>query len=85
MQVIKRDGRLQDFDLDKIIRSIGAASDDVDEPMNSSDLHNIAKNIKDEIQATGKDKIDYSEIRQLVVNKLKEYGFKDIAEAYCRV
>jgi len=82
MKVIKRDGRLQEFDLDKIIRSIGAASDDAGKPLNTSDLHNIARDIEKSIKKLGKEQISFDEIRTIVIDTLEKNGFKDVAKAY---
>lgn len=76
MKVIKRDGRRQDFDLDKIIRSIEAASDDVREPLTESDLHNIAKDIEKTIKDLGREEVLYSDIRKIVLDVLKKKDFK---------
>ncbi|MCX7694653.1 MAG: ATP cone domain-containing protein [Caloramator sp.] len=82
MQVIKRDGTLQEFDINKIIKSLQAASDDVGEPLNESDLHNIAKDIENELKGLGKDEVSFEIIRKMIADILNKEGFKDVAKAY---
>lgn len=82
MKVIKRDGSLQEFDIDKIIKSIRAASDDIGEPLNESDLHNIGKDIEGEIKGLGKEEVSFEIIRRKIVDILNKEGFKDVAKAY---
>ncbi|MCX7884763.1 MAG: ATP cone domain-containing protein [Caloramator sp.] len=82
MKVRKRDGRLQDFDLEKMIRSIEAASDEVGEPMTLSDLHNVSKEVEKILMSKYKDEVSYMDIRDAILTELKNSGFEDIAKAY---
>ena len=58
MKVRKRDGRLQDFRIEKIMLSIERASDDAKNSINESDSENISRMIK-------------SEIKKLAVNEIE--------------
>ena len=49
MKVTKRDGRIQDFDKNKIKVSIMRASDDAKVPLNTSDIENITDSILKEM------------------------------------
>ncbi len=82
MQVIKKNGRLQDFQLEKIERSMSGASDDIEQPLNESDIHLLSDKINKEIHKNDKDKIKFSDIRKIVVDTLIEMGFDDVAESY---
>ena len=82
MKVIKRDWRLQDFDLSKIKTSISRASDDADQPFNESDLYNLARDIENYIGSLGKDSIKADDIQQLVLDKLEKEGFQVVAKFY---
>ena len=82
MKVIKRDGRLQDFDLDKIKISISGASDDAEQPFNESDIDNLVKGIEEGIQNLQKDTIDVDNIQNLVLNELEKLGFNVVAKYY---
>ncbi|QCX34153.1 ATPase [Caloramator sp. E03] len=82
MKVRKKDGSFQEFNLEKIVRSIEAASDEVGEPMTLSDLNNISKEVEKKLKALYKDEVSYAEIRDTIVNELKSSGFSDVAKSY---
>lgn len=82
MKVLKRDGRIQEFDINKIKVSISKASDDAEEPMNSSDILNISEDIEKLINKEYNNEIKYSDIRNIVMDHLNENGFKNVSEAY---
>ena len=42
MKIKKRNGKLEDFYKDKIVTSITNASDEVNEPLNESDIYIVA-------------------------------------------
>lgn len=80
MQVIKRDGRLVDFDKSKIITAILKAFYDIDKEK-TEDSITIANKIADEISNIQKD-IDVEKIQNLVEKKLMSSARKDVAKAY---
>ncbi|MCY6371770.1 ATP cone domain-containing protein [Clostridium ganghwense] len=82
MKVVKKDGRLQEFDINKIKTSIMRASDDLNEPLNTSDIDNIAHSIEDKIKKYNRYSMEALEIHQIVVEELKNNGFQHIAKAY---
>ena len=82
MKVIKRDGRLQTFDLNKIKTSISRASDDADQPFNESDIDNIAKGIEEGIVGLQVDTIDAETIHSLVLSELEKTGFNVVSKYY---
>jgi transcriptional repressor NrdR len=82
MKVEKRDGRLQKYDLSKIIFTIERASDDAEEPMNESDAEIAARAIDRAIKGLGKDVVSVQEIRDTVIKELLSLGFKEIAKYY---
>lgn len=84
MKVIKRDSRMQEFDINKIKTTISRASDDIKQPLTDSDVENVAQNIKKEIFDSNKESISYKEIQKIVTIKLEETGFKNIAESYSK-
>ena len=79
MQVIKRNGNIVDFNLQKIISALNKAFISVDGQENE-----LAKNIANEIYNEAKDKISVEEIQNLVEDKLMQSDRKDIARAYVR-
>ena len=82
MKVIKRDGRLQDFDLSKIGTSISRASDDADQPFNESDIYNLTKGIEKSIESLGNESIAAVDIHKFVLDELEKDGFHIVAKFY---
>jgi len=82
MKVIKKDGRIQEFDIEKIKLSLERVSDEVNEPFTKSDINNLARAIQETILTMNKEYIGSSEIRSIVVEQLKRAGFTHIAQAY---
>ena len=82
MKVIKRDGRLQEFDLSKIKTSIDRASDDARQPLNESDLENLARSIQKDLKNYQKESIHSDIIQKFVLLQLEKHGFKVVAEYY---
>lgn len=82
MLVIKRRGNKQDFQIDKIKVSIMRASDDIDEPLNESDISFIVSKVKDSINDKYSNEIKSSDIHNIVVEILNSTGFSKIAKAY---
>lgn len=82
MKVIKRDGRLQNFDLDKIKTSIDRASDDANQPLNKSDIENLARSIEKGLKNYQKESIHFDVIQKFVLLELEKQGFKAIAKIY---
>lgn len=82
MKVIKEDGRLQKFDLSKIKTSIYRASDDAMQPLNESDIENLAKSIEKDLKNYQKEKIHSDVIQKFVLRELEKQGFKAVSEYY---
>ena len=84
MKVIKKDGRLQDFDLEKIKISILSATNDSKELLNESDVKILVQDINSKMKEVRKDCEDTSsyEISGIVIAVLKRDGFSDIIEKY---
>lgn len=82
MKVIKKDGRTQKFDLDKIKTSIYRASDDAEQPLNESDIDNIAGDIETNIKDLKKEAVNSYVIQELVVDQLEKSGFNVLAKYY---
>lgn len=83
MQVIKRDGRVVDFDEDKIIQAILKAVKDVDGEI-SEEMEFMAKLIASCIKHRADEKLAVEDIQDQVEEKLMESDRKDVAKAYVR-
>lgn len=84
MRVIKKDGRIQSFDIIKIRSSILSASIDSNTIINEADLkvlsNSVLKSLKD---LRGDDGITSAyEIFAIIIETLNKDGFKDIAMSY---
>ena len=77
MKVIKRDGRLQELDLEKIKISILSATNETDVKILVEDINSKIKEVRKE----GEDTSSY-EISGIVIAILKRDGFSDIIEKY---
>ena len=84
MKVIKRDGRLQELDLEKIKISILSATNESKELLNESDVKILVEDINSKIKEVRKDgeNTSSSEISGIAISILKRDGFSDIVEKY---
>jgi transcriptional regulator NrdR family protein len=82
MKVIKRNGLVQEFDIEKIKLTLERVSDEVNEPFTKSDIDNLTRAIQKAVLARGKEYIHSFEIHTIVVDELKSAGFIHIAQAY---
>lgn len=82
MKVLKRNGTLQDYNLDKIKLSIERASDEVEQPFTLSDIEVLSRDIHREVTKLERDIIQSEEIHNIVYNQLNSSGFSKIAKRY---
>jgi ribonucleoside-triphosphate reductase len=80
MQIIKRDGRKQKFNSDKIINAIQSAFEQVDGEITKFAIDK-AKEISKYVESLDK-KLSVEEIQDIVENKLMASSRKDVAKAY---
>lgn len=80
--VVKTNGNVQRFDEDKLYTSIANASDEIDKPLTSGDLHSIVKDIVKRVKEKKNNLIYSNDIRKLTLNTLKDLGFQDVYNAY---
>ena len=76
MQVVKRDGSLQEFDSVKIVEAISKAFDACCPNENRQHIENMVSDIR------FWDGITIEEIQDIVVETLKDYGYDEVAESY---
>ncbi|WP_244834559.1 ATP cone domain-containing protein [Clostridium sp. BJN0001] len=83
MKVIKKSGKIQDFNLDKISSSVKNASYETKQALADSDLKLVRKETLDILGKLGKDRNTSSyEIFGVVLDVLDSLGFKDVAKKY---
>ena len=80
MKVVKRDGKIVDFDDTRIINAVGKANGDVDEKDQASedDINKIVRYIKN----LKKKRILVEDIQDIIEQKLMEFGKYNLARAY---
>ena len=76
MQVVKRDGSLQEFDSIKIVEAISKAFDACCPDENRQHIENMV------LDMHFWDGITIEEIQDIVVETLKDYGYDEVAESY---
>ena len=84
MKVRKRDGRIQDFNYQKISNAIKGAMGDIGVTDQDELAHRIAKDIEKELIAGHVEIIDIEDLQNAVENKLMNSRQKDIARQYIR-
>ena len=84
MKILKKDGRIQDFDEKKIFTSIDNASKDVTTiVLNESDIKVIVKDIISKINALRKDTPTSSyEVIGVIIEVLIKDGFRDVLKSF---
>lgn len=84
MQIIKKDGRVEEFDASKIITSINNAASESDIQLNSSDINIIVEDIEQKLLDLRGDKSTTSsyEVVGLITMVLKEDKFLDVLNTY---
>lgn len=80
--VMKRDGRMQQFDDRKLKDSMANASDNAKQPMNEGDLNNVLRMVKKSISDMGQKVILSKDLRILVLGTLIKQGFSKVADEY---
>jgi transcriptional repressor NrdR len=83
MTVIKKDGRIQKFDAEKMRLSIENASDDAKAPMSSSDLDLVIKDVMASIELVEtKQGLNTAMLRKFIIDSLIKFGFSKVAKHY---
>nr|WP_312291741.1 ATP cone domain-containing protein [Clostridium chromiireducens] len=82
MNIIKKDGRLEEFSISKIKRSILNASQEALEPLTDSDLKVIESEIMNILKIINREKTSSYEIFAIILNVLKTLEFNNVGKAY---
>ena len=80
MRVVKRDGKIVDFDESRIKIAIGKANNEVDE--NERATEEEIEKIVEYVKKVKKDRILVEDIQDIIENKLMEYKRFELAKAY---
>jgi transcriptional regulator NrdR family protein len=81
--VLKNDGRLEKFDKEKLYISIANASDEINQPLNKSDIDNVVNMAINNIVNLNNHKIVTTKsIRKAVVNSLNNMGFQNVSRNF---
>lgn len=82
MKVVKRDGKIKDFDVWKISKAIEAASKDCGENLEAQDIDRIADIVCNKCERLNLDRISVEQIQDLVEDTLLKSRFNKTAKAY---
>jgi transcriptional repressor NrdR len=73
LMVQKKDGRMERFNIDKIITGLQKASEK--RPITLEQIKNIAENVRQEIMADGKEIVSSTEIGDRIMKHLKDIDY----------
>lgn len=82
MKVLKRSGKIEDFDLRKIQKCLECISNSFEGALTSSDINNVVFEINKKITANNPEQITYKEIRTTVTQTLNDMGFSKVSKVY---
>jgi transcriptional repressor NrdR len=70
LMVRKKDGRLERFDLNKVVRGLQKACEK--RPVTMEQIHELAEHVRQELMLRGKEEVSSQEIGDLVMKYLKD-------------
>lgn len=82
MNIIKKDGRIQELSMNKLRLSLQNASDDIDAPLTQSDISSLIEDINREFKQLKVKIIPSKQVEDIVYNVLLDHGFNELAEFY---
>lgn len=83
MTVIKKDGRIQDFDIEKMRLSVANASDEAKAPMSSSDINLVIRDVMASIESGEiQQHLNTAMLRKFIIDSLIKFGFTMVAKHY---
>ena len=82
MRVVKRDGKVKDFDREKIVAAICAANKDSGEDMTTQDIARITEIVCNKCERSSSDRVSVEQIQDLVEDTLLKSRFNKTAKAY---
>ena len=86
MNIIKKDGRIEEFKIEKLSTSLSNAASDLNFTLNKSDINIIAKDVEETLKSIRKDNGETSsyEVIGVVIDTLKNEKFSDVLRAYVK-
>jgi len=82
MKIIKKSGKVEEFDGSKIKRSVLNASSEINEPLTDSDLKIIEREVLNVLKTINREETSSYEIFAIVLNVLKKLEFNDVGREY---
>lgn len=82
MKIIKKSGKVEEFDGSKIKRSVLNASREINEPLTDSDLKIIEREVLNILKIMNREETSSYEIFAIVLNVLKKLEFNHIGKVY---
>lgn len=80
LTVIKRSGKEEPFSIEKIKNSTATASDELHQPLGSSDINNLAADLEQKL--AGKEKVTAQELFDILIQTMRKEGFTELADSY---
>lgn len=84
MQVLKRDGTIEQFNKEKIYKAILGAMNDIGVVGKEDVAHRIANDIERKLSEENADNIDIEHIQDLIETKLMQSSLKDVAKQFIK-
>lgn len=86
MLVIKKNGNMEEFDMDKLRLSIVNSADDIKSILNEGDINTVLNQIKRSLSDLTNNRVTSTyEIRGLIYHALMNNGFKNIVKSYMKL
>ncbi|WP_315081664.1 ATP cone domain-containing protein [uncultured Clostridium sp.] len=82
MNIIKKSGRIEEFQISKVRQSILNASEEVREPLSDAELKLIEKEVDNILSKLNRTETSSYEVFAICLNVLKELGFKAVCKSY---
>ena len=82
MEIIKKNGRIEEFNISKVKRSILNASSEINQSLADADLNIIEKEVLKILKELKREKTSSYEIFAIVLNVLNKLNFNAVGKAY---
>lgn len=82
MDIIKKKGHKEEFNILKVRQSVLSASNEINEPLSDADLNVIEKEVLKKLTSLDKEVTSSYEVFAIVLYALKELGFNKVGDTY---